>query len=88
MKNYRVLLLLGVVLVLGFLLGANIRQTFAKEEKVTFNSVVPFSTPGGFLAFFDRGDGTLYIYDDQMKQCVFKYRLTRLGQGAVDLMAE
>jgi|GEM_PF-1971351 len=45
-----------------------------------FSNVVPFSTSAGRLGFFDQGDGKIYIYDNNLSECIFKGQLDELGK--------
>ena len=45
----------------------------------SFDQVVPFATPGGFLGLFDRSSGKIYFYDLDKKQAQFTLQLESLG---------
>ena len=44
-----------------------------------FNNVVPFGTATGRVGFFDQNSGKIYIYDNNVHECVFTGHLTDLG---------
>ena len=75
-----VILLLAVGIGLGFNLHA-----LQAQENASFHNVMPFSTIGGFIGFFDQKDGMVYIYDDQMKEAIFIYKLSELGQPSEEV---
>ena len=38
------------------------------------------STIGGNYMIFDRSDGKIYIYDQNLNQCIFQYQIEELGK--------
>ena len=63
------------------LLIFNLNSTNAQPlmPSLGFRSVVPFSTAGGFLGFFDQNTGYVYLYDQQWQACVQISKLNTLG---------
>lgn len=44
-----------------------------------FNNIIPFSTNAGRVGFFDQASGKVYIYDNNLSECVFIGQLSSLG---------
>jgi len=88
MKKILMVNLVFLLLLVGMFLGFNLRSTQAEEEFRTFEGVVPFATSGGFIGFFDQRDGTVYIYNEELKEVSFKYKIKKLGEPAEDLFKD
>lgn len=75
--------------VMGIFWGVSFNNSLAQEQGqvkyTSFNGVIPFFTTGEYIGFFDQKDGMLYFYDDQLKKCLFKYKLEQLGEPGVDM---
>ena len=52
----------------------------AQAEMHSFPSVVPFGLDSGRVGFFDRGTGKLYIYTNNLDECVYTGQMTELGK--------
>ena len=52
----------------------------AEEEMHSYPSVVPFGVGAGRVGFFDRTTGKLYIYNENLDNCVFIGQMAQLGQ--------
>ncbi len=52
----------------------------SSAQIVSFDGVIPFSTPGGLQGFFDQKSGTLYYYDQNLNNCVLIAKVQQLGQ--------
>jgi len=48
-------------------------------ESKTFAHVIPFATNSGRVGFFDQANGMVYIYDSNLKDCVYKGQMSELG---------
>ena len=71
-------------LVLGSLfIGANVKTVSGQEKEPvhSFPGVSVFTTPAGRLGFFEQGTGKIYLYDDNLSDCVFVGQLTKLGES-------
>jgi hypothetical protein len=81
--NKSLLSVLAIILTVGTL--SFLPKKLMAEEK-NFNHVIPFSTTSGRIGFFDQSNGKIYIYDENMANCVFNGQLNQLGsaiQGTV-----
>jgi hypothetical protein len=70
-----VLVLLAVVLRVGVP-----SSLAAPSAPPAFAGVVPFTTVGGLMGFFDSRDGKVYLYDGNLDKCVMVKQVQRLGQ--------
>ena len=52
----------------------------AEGETYSYPSVVPFGVGAGRVGFFDRTTGKLYIYNENLDNCVFIGQMAQLGQ--------
>ena len=52
----------------------------AQAEVHSFPSVEAFSVGSGRVAFFDRATGKIYIYSDNMDECLYSGQMTELGK--------
>ena len=66
-----------VVTALSFILGATMQS---KAQDKAFSGVVPFVTSTDRLGFFDQNNGRVYMYDNNLNQCLFIGQMTGLGQ--------
>ena len=48
-------------------------------QQAAFFNVLPFMTQAGRMGFFNQEDGTIYIYDSDVKELLFKAQLKELG---------
>ena len=54
----------------------------AQEVKsIDFSKVYPFATSGGFIGFFDQSTGIVYIYDENLENCVMISQMEKLGES-------
>ena len=74
-KFYSLLILVTTTV---FLMTAFQKQT--RAQNVAFDGVMPFSTTGGMMGFFDQKDGTVYLYDPDLTNCLQIVRLQELGK--------
>jgi len=69
-----------VITTLSFILGATLQsKAQSKAQGTNFAGVVPFMTSNNRMGFFDQGTGKVYMYDDNISQCLFVGQLTQLG---------
>ena len=64
----------------SFLLGQTITS---KAEGKSFAGVMPFMTSAGYFGLFNQNDGKVYIYDGDIKKCVYEGKFDELGKPAV-----
>lgn len=65
-----------VIMTLCFTLGATMQS---KAQTRSFAGIVPFVTSNNRMGFFDQNTGRIYMYDDNISQCLFVGQLTVLG---------
>lgn len=83
--NKSSLLLTIAAISLSFLLG----QTLAvKAESKSFAGVVPFANASGLFGLFNQNNGKVYIYDHNIKECLFEGQIEELGKAATTIRAE
>lgn len=70
---------IALMIVVLVLCALSYQQTLA-EQTQNFYRVMPFTTSGGYLGFFNNQDGMIYLYDDNLKECVYISQLTALGE--------
>ncbi len=69
-----------LLLVVGIFLGQLFQLNKLSAQILSFEHVVPFSTPGGLQGFFDQKKGLLYYYDQNMEKCLFTFQVQELGE--------
>lgn len=80
--NFYKILCLCAVIVGSIFIGSNLPST-AEDKLENFHSfpgVNAFTTPSGRFGFFEQGTGRIYIYDDNVSNCVFIGQLKALGE--------
>ena len=55
-----------LILVVSLVLLTTALQKQTSAQSVQFDGVVPFSTTGGLMGFFNQKDGKLYLYDPNL----------------------
>ena len=76
--------LMIVIIALSFVLGTSIQS---KAQTKNFAGVIPFVTSKDRVGFFDQTTGRIYMYDDNISQCVYTGQLESLGK-AIEPMAK
>lgn len=76
-KNLKFILL--AVVILGVLYCLPLKQSAAAGGK--FEGVIPFTTVGGLMGFFNQNDGKVYLYDGNLKNCILVSQLEELGKS-------
>lgn len=69
-----------LILAIAGLLFTISLQKQASAQNLAFNGIATFMTTGGMLGFFDQKDGTVYLYDPDLSQCLQIVQLTVLGK--------
>ena len=75
--NKFTLFLIMVITILSFSLGATMQGHASNKN---FIGVIPFITSNNRVGFFDQNNGRIYMYDDNISQCLFSGQLSELGQ--------
>ncbi len=75
-------LCLSAVIAGSIFIGSNLPSTADDklENLKSFPGVNAFTTPSGRFGFFEQGTGRIYIYDDNVSNCVFIGQLKALGE--------
>ena len=71
---------LGVCMVIAVMVLIFGPKTTSAQMGGHFDGVIPFSTSGGFLGFFDQKSGTVYLYDQNYTKCVRVSKIDQLGK--------
>ena len=69
--------LVVLITALSFILGATVQ---GKAQNKSFAGIIPFGTTGDRIGFLDQTNGRIYVYDNNISQCVFTGQITGLGQ--------
>ena len=77
--------LLIIITTLSFTLGATIQSKAQnknqnKTQTKNFTGVVPFVTNNDRVGFFDQKNGRIYVYDNNISQCLYVGQIQDLGQ--------
>jgi hypothetical protein len=63
-------------------------QNPSVAQTTSFAGVVPFSTSGGYVGFFEQNSGKVYIYDDKLTDCVQISQIQQLGEPTLSLKSQ
>ncbi len=70
-----------MVLILGSIfIGSTVKSIAQDAPTYSFPGVAPFNTPSGRFGLFEAGTGRIYLYDDNLTNCVFVGQLKKLGE--------
>ena len=69
--------LLIVITVLSFILGATVQS---KAQNKNYSGIVPFATGNDRVGFLDQSNGRVYIYDNNIVNCLFVGQIRSLGK--------
>ena len=77
--------LLIIITTLSFTFGATMQSKAQnkdqnKTQTKSFLDVVPFVTNNDRVGFFDQKTGRIYIYDNNVSQCLYIGQIQDLGQ--------
>ena len=75
--NKITIFLLVVVMALSFCLVMTMKAT---AQQKSFVGVMPFVTSSDRVGFWDHTTGRVYIYDSNIKNCLFVGQMRDLGQ--------
>ncbi|MDE2027531.1 MAG: hypothetical protein KGK03_07635 [Candidatus Omnitrophica bacterium] len=67
-----------LVMAAGFCLAWTLQGKAAPAKG--FAGVIPFSTSSDRIGFFDQNTGKIYMYDNNINQCLFIGQIQTLGQ--------
>jgi hypothetical protein len=70
-------LLVVVIMALSFTLGTTMPS---KAQNKSFVGILPFMSDNGRVGFLDQNNGRVYLYDNNISQCLFVGQIQNLGQ--------
>jgi hypothetical protein len=56
------------------------RSQAAPVAMHSFPGTTAFATPSGRVGFFEQGTGRIYIYDDNLSECLYIGQMVALGE--------
>ena len=80
--NKMTIFLLILIVFLGISLTTTIQS---KAQTKGFAGVMPFISSNNRMGFFDQNNGKIYMYDDNISQCLFVGQVTALGEKIIKL---
>lgn len=86
MNKGKVVVFLSVLFSLGFMFISYFSASSAQTQ--SFGSVIPFSSDGRSVAFFDQASGKVYFYDWDLNTCKRIVQLAELGKKAEEIYIE
>ncbi len=70
-----------VILTLSIIVVATMQsKAQSKALNITFAGIMPFVTNNDRLGFFNQNNGRVYIYDNNINQCLFVGQMTEIGK--------
>ena len=72
--------LLIVITALSFVLGATVQS---KAQNRSYSSIIPFATGSDRIGFLDQSNGRIYIYDNNVVNCLFTGQIENLGSLSI-----
>ena len=76
--NKITIFLLIIIMALCFSLGTTMPS---KAQDKNYTGIMPFVTTNDRVGFFDQSNGKIYIYDNNISQCLFIGQMQNLGQA-------
>jgi hypothetical protein len=80
MRNTMLIMLTVLVVVLSLVVFSKVKPSSANPG--SFDGVMPFTTSGGLIGFFDQKDGKVYLYDGNLENCLLAAQMEQLGKAA------
>jgi hypothetical protein len=75
--NKITILLVIVIMVLSFSLGTTIKS---KAQDKSFSGIAPFIIGNDRVGFLDQSNGRIYVYDNNIANCLFVGQIESLGK--------
>ena len=66
-----------VIMALSFGLGTTMQS---KAQDKNYSGIVPFVTSNDRVGFLDQSNGRVYVYDNNLVNCLFVGQIQSLGQ--------
>ena len=66
-----------IIVALSFGLGTTMQS---KAQDRNYSGIVPFATSSDRIGFFDQSNGRVYIYDNNVVNCLFIGQIQSLGK--------
>lgn len=74
---------IALMLLFSIFVFFQLKHSAASANK--FDGVVPFSTEGGLMGFFNQNDGKIYLYDGNLQNCVLVSQMDELGRPIIKM---
>ena len=68
------------ILIVSVVLLVTALQKQTSAQVSSYAGVVPFATSGGMLGLFDSKDGTIYLYEPNLVECLQVIQVEALGK--------
>ncbi|MBF0511084.1 MAG: hypothetical protein HQL13_02015 [Candidatus Omnitrophica bacterium] len=75
--NKLTVFLIVVVTVLSFCLGSAVQ---CKAQAKSYAGIIPFVVGSDRIGLLDQNTGKIYVYDNNISQCIFTGQIQNLGQ--------
>ena len=66
-----------IIVALSFGLGTTMQS---KAQDRNYSGIIPFATSGDRIGFLDQSNGRVYIYDNNVVNCLFVGQIQSLGK--------
>ncbi len=76
--NKITIFLVIVIVALSFCLGTTMQS---KAQDKNYSGIVPFVTSNDRVGFLDQSNGRIYVYDNNIANCVFIGQIRSLGES-------
>ena len=70
---------MAILIAAVFVLAVSYQQNSIAQE-ANYYRTFPYGLGGGQVGFFDQQSGRVYVYDNDLKRCIYITRITELGQ--------
>ena len=79
-KNLYQLVCLCAIVLGSLFIGSNVKSMAQNAPTYSFPGVSAFTTSSGRFGLFESGTGKIFLYDDNISECVFIGQLKTLGE--------
>ncbi|MBP6343047.1 MAG: hypothetical protein KA403_03855 [Candidatus Omnitrophica bacterium] len=69
-------------------IGSTVKSIAQENQEVlpaSFPGVVPFTMSSGRFGFFEQGTGRIFLYDDNLNDCIYIGQLKKLGEPVIQI---
>jgi hypothetical protein len=90
MNNIYKIICVGALIMGSVFIGSTVKSIAQEQPQqevlpASFPGVVPFTMSSGRFGFFEQGTGRVFIYDDNLSECVYIGQLKKLGDPVIQL---